>query len=502
MKSSASGGGKVFLVGAGPGDPGLVTVRGLECVRRADVILYDNLAAPALLAYARPEADKKYVGKKRTEHALTQDQINALLIEQARAGRCVVRLKGGDPFLFGRGGEEAEALAAAAVPFEVVPGVSSAMGAAACAGIPLTHREHTSAVTFVTGHEVNKIDWNRVGASETIVVFMGLVSFGEIAQRLIATGRSPSTPAVAVRWATRPDQQVLSGTLSDLAETIARVGLRPPALIIVGEVVRLREKLSWFERRALFGKTIVVTRAREQAGALAARLGELGAHVVEIPTIEIAPPADWKPLDTALARLESFDWLIFTSANGVRFFTQRLDASARDLRALRARLCAIGPATAAALAALHLKIDLMPEEYVAESVVKAFEKIPLEGARLLLPRAAVARDLIPVELEKRGARVTVVEAYRTVPARHTQWPEGFRPDWIAFTSSSTVENFHSLFGLKCLDGVRVASIGPITSATARRLGIQVTAEPADHTIAGLVQAIVSTVAEPGRPPGP
>ncbi len=480
----------VVLIGAGPGDPGLVTVRGLECLRRADVILYDNLAAPALLAQARPDAETTYVGKKRTEHALTQDQINALLIEHARAGRRVVRLKGGDPFLFGRGGEEAEALAAAGIPFEVVPGVSSAMGAAAYAGIPLTHREHTSAVTFVTGHEVDKIDWTHAGAAETIVVFMGLVSFGEIARRLIAAGRAPATPAAAIRWATRPDQRVLTGTLADLAEKIAQTGLKPPTLILVGEVVRLREKLNWFERLPLFGKTVVVTRAPDQAGALAARLAESGANVVRIPTIEIEPPADWKPLDTAVMRLESFDWVIFTSANGVRFFTQRLDASPRDLRALRGRICAIGPATAAALAALHLKVDLMPEEYVAESLVTAFEKIPLEGARILLPRAAVARDLIPKELEKRGARVTVVEAYRTVRPQNVHWNQDFHPDWIAFTSSSTVENFHSLFGAGVLQGVRVASIGPVTSATARRLGIEVSVEPAEHTTEGLVEAIV------------
>lgn len=481
----------VVLVGAGPGDPGLVTVRGLECIRRADVILYDNLAAPALLNYAKPGAEKKYVGKKRAEHALTQEEINAMLVEHARAGRRVVRLKGGDPFLFGRGGEEAEALAAAGIPFEVVPGVSSAMGAAAYAGIPLTHREHTSAVTFVTGHEVDKIDWTRVGASETIVVFMGLVSFGEIARQLMEAGRPASTPAVAVRWATRPDQRTIRGTLGDLAEKIARAGLKPPTLILVGEVVRLREKLSWFERLPLFGRTVVVTRAREQASALAGRLRELGANVVEIPTIEIQPAADWKPLDAAIARLEAFDWLIFTSANGVRGFTQRLDASARDWRGLRARICAIGPATAAALAALHLKVDLMPAEYVAESVVAAFEKIPLEGARILLPRAAVARDLIPKELEKRGAQVTVVEAYRTVPAQGVEWPESLQPDWIAFTSSSTVENFCELFGADRLQGVRVVSIGPITSATARRLGLDVAAEAEEHTVDGLVHALLA-----------
>jgi uroporphyrinogen III methyltransferase/synthase len=403
----------------------------------------------------------------------------------------VVRLKGGDPFLFGRGGEEAEALAAAGIPFQVIPGVSSAMGAAAYAGVPLTHREHTSAVTFVSGHEVEKIDWNQVGASETLVIFMGLVSFGEIAQRLIAAGRAPDTPAVAIRWATRPDQRVVSGTLNDLAGKMAQAALKPPALIIVGEVVRLREKLDWFERLPLFGQTIVITRARDQAGALGSRLTALGAQVVEIPTIEIQPPSDWKPLDAAIARLEGFDWLIFTSANGVRFFTERLDRSQRDLRGLRARICAIGPATAAAVAALHLKVDLMPAEYVAESVVAAFEKIPLEGARVLLPRAAVARDLIPKELEKLGARVQVVEAYRTVKPENASWPESLHPDWVVFTSSSTVENFYALFGSEILNGVRVASIGPVTSATARRLGLRVDVEPEEHTTHAVVKAIVS-----------
>jgi uroporphyrinogen III methyltransferase/synthase len=459
-------------------------------LRGAEVILYDHLAAPALLAFARADVRAIYVGKKRAEHALTQQQINDLLIEHARAGRRVVRLKGGDPFLFGRGGEEAEALADAGIPFEVVPGVSSAMGAAAYAGIPLTHREHTSAVTFVTGHEPEKIDWTRVGASETIVVFMGLVTCGEIAQRLIAGGRSADTPAAAIRWATRRDQRILQGTLADLPGKITEAGLKPPTIIVIGEVVRLSAKLNWFERLPLFGQTVVVTRAREQAPGLSSRLAELGAQVVEIPTIQIERAEDYRPLDAALARLESFDWLIFTSANGVRFFLERLDASARDFRALRARICAIGPATAAALAALHLKVDLMPDEYVAESVLQAFEKIPIEGARILMPRAAVARDLIPIELEKRGARVQVVEAYRTVPARGVTWPEDVRPDWVLFTSSSTVENFVALFGAERLRGVRIGSIGPVTSATARRLGLEVSAEASVHTTHGLVDALV------------
>jgi uroporphyrinogen III methyltransferase / synthase len=490
---------KVYLVGAGPGDPELLTLKGRRILEHADAVLYDHLAPEALLDLAPPQAERLYVGKKKSAHAFTQEEICGLLIERARRGLTVVRLKGGDPFLFGRGGEEAEALADAGIPFEVVPGVTSPLGIAAYTGVPLTHREHTSAVTFVSGHSVAAIDWDRVGHAETLVIFMGLTVFADIARELLARGRAPETPAMAVRWGTRPDQETVAGTLAGLPGLIAARGLKPPATIIVGEVVRLREKLNWFERLPLFGQRIVVTRAKGQADALASRLQALGALAIELPTIEIRPPADPAPLDRAIANLASYDWLIFTSANGVRFFLDRLDRSPVDLRSLQARICAIGPATRAAVEALHLKVDLMGAEYVAEGLLAAFAAHDLAGRRVLLPRAAVARDLVPVELRKRGAQVDVVEAYRTVvPQDAAQrareiFASPRAPDWITFTSSSTVRNFVAIVdaGAEALAGVKVASIGPVTSRTARELGIQVAAEARQFTIDGLVEAVLS-----------
>jgi uroporphyrinogen III methyltransferase/synthase len=468
-------------------------LKGRRLLAQADVVLYDHLAPEALLDLAPPGAERIYVGKKRADHAVSQEEICALLVERARRGLTVVRLKGGDPFIFGRGGEEAEALADAGIPFEVVPGVTTPLGIAAYTGVPLTHRDHTSAVTFVTGHAVEAIDWDKVGHVETLVVFMGLTHFAEIARELIARGRSPETPAMAVRWATRPSQETLTGTLATLPGLLAQSGMKPPATIVVGEVVRLREKLDWYERLPLFGKRIVVTRAREQSDALSARLRALGADAIEVPTIEIRPAADFGPLDTAIEELESYDWLIFTSANGVRFFVERLDRSGRDWRSLRARICAIGPATRAAVEALHLKVDLMGKEYVAEGLLEAFAGQDLAGKRVLLPRAAVARDLVPEELRRRGARVDVAEAYRTVvpedaAERVRRALEG-KPHCVTFTSSSTVQNFVAVAGAESLRGIRVASIGPITSETARGLGIEVTAQAREFTIAGLVEAV-------------
>lgn len=492
---------KVYLVGAGPGDPDLITIKGRRVLESADAVLYDHLAPAALLDLAPAHAERIYVGKKKSEHAFTQEEICAMLIHRARRGMTVVRLKGGDPFLFGRGGEEAEALAEAGVPFEVVPGVTVPLGIAAYSGVPLTHRDHTSAVTFVTGHSVGAIDWDRVGMSETLVIFMGLTAFAEISRELQARGRNPDTPAMAVRWATRPDQETLTGTLATLPGLIERSGMKPPATVILGEVVRLRDRLNWYERLPLFGRRIVVTRAKGQADALSSRLEALGAGIIEMPTIEIQPAADYGPLDQAIAQLGSYDWLIFTSANGVRFFVDRMDASLSDFRSLRARICAIGPATSAAIAALHLKVDLMGKEYVAEGLVKAFAIHQLEGIRMLLPRAAVARDVVPEELRRRGAHVDVVEAYRTVlpdeavPRAREIFGEGRKPDWITFTSSSTVQNFVSVAPPDALTGVRVASIGPITTRTARELGIEVTVEARKFTIDGLVEALL---ANPGQ----
>lgn len=497
MEPLAKTEGIVYLVGAGPGDPELVTVRGLRAIESAEVILYDNLATPSLLTHAPQDAETKYVGRKRAEHAYTQQQINQMLIDYARAGKCVVRLKGGDPYLFGRGAEEAEALADAGIRFEVVPGVTSAVGVASYAGIPLTHRDFTSAATFVTGHDAGLIDWSKLGAAETLVIFMGLTTFGEISRRLIEAGRAPNTPAAAVRWGTRGDQRTIEGTLGTLAAQIRQSGLKPPALIIVGEVVSLRRKLNWFEKLPLFGVSVVVTRAKEQAAALSARLRDLGASVIELPTIETRAPEDWGPLDRAIAGLGTYDWLIFTSANGVRYFIERLDAGAGDLRDLRAKICAIGPATADALGSLHLKVDLMPEQYVAESVLAAFRQHDLENKKMLLPRAAAARDVIPLELEKRGASIDVVAAYQTVPPTASGalaeriFSADEKPDWITFTSSSTVKNFAKLCPPERLQGVRLASIGPVTSQTIRDLGLSVDAEAREYTVGGLVQSILT-----------
>jgi uroporphyrinogen III methyltransferase/synthase len=486
---------KVYLVGAGPGDPGLITVKGRKILERADAVLYDHLANERLLDLAPASAERVYVGKKRSKHEFSQDEIAQMLIERARRGWNVVRLKGGDPFIFARGGEEMEALSAAGIPFEIVPGVTTPLGLAAYTGVPLTHREHTSAVTFVTGHSVEAIDWSKVGAAETIVLFMGLVNFPAIARELIRHGRSPQTPAMAVRWATRPDQQTIAGTLADLPGLIELNSLRPPATIVIGEVVALRERFNWFERLPLFGQRIVVSRGRRQAMELAEPLEALGAETLLLPVIEIRAAENTGPLDRAIECLSEYHWIIFTSVNGVRFFVERLDQSLRDLRALKAKLCAIGPATRAAVEALHLRVDKMPEEYVAESLLDSFAGEDLEGRKILLPRAAAARDLVPAELRKRGAIVDVAEAYRTVipedaSARMREVLER-KPQWITFTSSSTVNNFVKLAGREAVSEMKIASIGPITSATAREHGLNVDVEASPHTIEGLVTALVN-----------
>ena len=487
--------GKVYLVGGGPGDPDLITVKGRSVLEQADVVVYDNLASRELLAFA-PAAQHIYAGKKKSNHSMPQEEISQLLVDQARLGKRVVRLKGGDPFIFGRGGEEMEALVDAGVPYEVVPGVTAALGIAAYNGVPLTHRDHTSVVSFVTGHAPDQIDWSKVGHAETLVLYMGLSYLADISKRMIAAGRSPQTPAMAVRWATRSTQSTLVGTLETLPGLVLQAQMKPPATIVVGAVVALRDKLNWFEKLPLFGKRIVITRAATQAGTLGHQLHELGADVVELPLIAFAPPMDAAPLDAALANLSDYDWLIFTSANGVRYFLDRLDQSPYDLRGLRAKLCAIGPATARELQELHLKVDVIPEEYVAESLVDAMSREALVGKRVLIPRAAVARDVVPIELRKLGAHVDVVETYRTVvPAASEQLAKELfgagKPDWITFTSSSTVKNFLALSGADSLLGVNIASIGPVTSATAKMHCVEVSVEAEPHTIEGLVEAILN-----------
>lgn len=488
---------KVYLVGAGPGDPELITVKGRRLLENADCILYDHLASSDLLDLAPASAERIYVGKKKSEHALSQEEICSLLVERGKRGLTVVRLKGGDPFIFGRGGEEAEALADAGLAFEVVPGVTSPLGIAAYTGVPLTHRDHTSVVTFITGHDVSKIDWSKVGTSETLVIFMGISHFDEIARCIVAGGRSAGTPAMAVRWGTRPDQEVLTGTLESLPGLIHAHALKPPATIVVGDVVRLHGKLNWYERLPLFGQRIVVTRAREQAAALAALLHNLGAEVIELPTIDIRAADDYTALDNAIKNLREYGWLIFTSANGVRFFFERLDRSQLDLRAIKGRICAIGPATRDALERFHLKVDCVAEEYVAEGLLKALAAFDLAGVRVLIARAAVARDLLPTELARRGAQVEVVEAYRTAAppdlAQLAAGELGRKPDWITFTSSSTAQNLVDAVGAEALRGVKCASIGPVTSATLRQNGIPVAVEASIYTIPGLIQALLDNL---------
>jgi uroporphyrinogen III methyltransferase/synthase len=482
--------GKVYLIGAGPGDPDLITWKGRKLLAIADAILYDHLAPEALLDLAPKQAERIYVGKKKSIHAFTQEEICAMMIDRVRRGLTVVRLKGGDPFIFGRGGEEIEALADAGIAYEVVPGVTSPLGIAAYTGVPLTHRDHTKLVTFVTGHDAAAIDWSKVGQTETLVIFMGIHFIRQITSEIMKYGRSGETPAMCVRWGTRPDQQTIVGTLATIADQIESSDMRPPATVILGEVVQLHDKLTWFERLPLFNRRICVTRAREQALELSEKLRALGADVIEFPVIEIRPPADTAPLDTAIENLAGYDWLIFTSVNGVRYFMERLDASAWDLRLLRARICAIGPTTRRAVEALHLKVDLMPAEYVAEGLIDALGNtgFSLFDKKILIPRAAVARDVIPVELRRLGASVDVVEAYRNViPTPTAKIP---KPDWITFTSSSTVKNYIEIAGRESLDGVRVASIGPVTSETARSLGLTVDAEARPYTIDGLVAALV------------
>ncbi|HYL37213.1 MAG TPA: uroporphyrinogen-III C-methyltransferase [Bryobacteraceae bacterium] len=487
---------KVYLVGAGPGDPDLITWKGRKLLAQADAVLYDHLANEHLLELTRKDCERIYVGKKRAVHAFPQEEVYRMMIERARRGLIVVRLKGGDPFIFGRGGEELEALAEAGIAFEVVPGVTSPLGIAAYSGVPLTHRAHTKLVTFVTGHDVAGIDWSKTGQSETLVIFMGIGAIHEITREIILHGRSPETPAIAVRWGTRPDQETVTGTLGNIADRIDEAHMKPPATVIIGEVAALHDKLSWYEKLPLFGCRIVVTRAPDQAAELSDRLRALGADALELPVISIQPPADPGPLDRAIACLDSYDWLIFTSVNGVRFFLERMDRSPHDLRSLKAKICAIGPATRRAVEKLHLKVDLMPGEYVAESLVRAFSSQALSGKRMLLPRAAVARDLIPAELSKLGAHVDVVEAYRNVvpaeAAEHARqiFSAGQKPDWITFTSSSTVHNLIAAAGGESLQGVRIASIGPVTSETARAHGLTVHAEARQFTLDGLVEAIL------------
>jgi len=484
----------VYLVGAGPGDPGLLTVRGAELLRRADVVVHDRLSAEELLDLAPPHADRIDVGKAPGHARVPQEGINRLLVEHGRTGRTVVRLKGGDPTVFARGGEEAMALAEAGIPFEIVPGITSAIAAPAYAGIPVTQRFSSTSFTVVTGHEDpsigedGSVDWDAVArVGGTIVVLMGVGRIRAITDRLLAAGRAPDTPAAAVIWGTRPEQRTVRATLATLADQ----DLASPATIVIGAVAAL--DLAWFERRPLFGRTVAVTRARAQASSLVARLRELGAEAVEVPAIRIDDPADGGAGLRAVAdRLGTFDWVVLTSPNGA----ERLLAACRDARAFgSARVAAIGPGTADALRAGNVVADLVPERFVAEGLLEVFPDPPAGGGRVLIARAAEARDVLPEGLRSRGWEVDVVEAYRTVRGEPTddELAAVAAADVVTFTSSSTVRNF-----LAVSDVVPpvVACIGPVTADTARELGLTVDVEAAEHTIDGLLDALVAHLYRP------
>jgi uroporphyrinogen III methyltransferase / synthase len=493
--------GKVYLVGAGPGDLGLVTLRAKECIENADAIIYDHLANPDASGWARDDAEIIYVGKTPGESPISQQEINALLIEKAREGKQVVRLKGGDPFVFGRGAEEAQVIAEAGIPFEIVPGITSSIAGPAYAGIPMTHRAHNSHVTFFTGHEdpakaESAIDYAALAKlGGTQVMLMGVERLGSITSEMMKHGVRGDLPVALVRWATTGQQETLTGTLQNIAQKAVSNDFAAPAVAVFGEVVALRDKLNWYEKRPLLGKRIVVTRTRKQASVLSSKLRAMGAHVIELPTIRIEPPSDLREFAELVQDAHIYDWIVFTSANGVEAFFNiffRLYDDAREIGG--ARIAAIGPATAQRVKDFHLHVDLQPEEFVAEDIVREFKKQgSIENLKVLLVRAEKARDVLPKELLALGAIVDEAFAYRTVPetrdtsgARRRLAKDG--ADLITFTSSSTVENFLAL-GLPWPNGMQVASIGPITSKTARNNGLKIDVEAKQHDIDGLVEAI-------------
>ena len=495
--------GKVSLIGAGPGDPGLLTLKGLERLRQADVIVYDALINPALLEWAKPHAPKIYVGKRGKQHAKEQSEINDILVRQAQRGRRVARLKGGDPLVFGRGGEEAMHLYDNGIPFEIIPGVSSASGAPAYAGIPLTDRRAGSMVTMVTGHEgrgksIASVDWSRISRQSTLVIFMGLEQLPFITERLQRHLWDAKTPAAAIRWGSTPQQVVVEGTLGDIAAKTEAAGLTSPVLIVIGKVVSLRKKLRWFDTQPLFGKKIVITRAAEQAQEFSSLLEDQGAEVIAFPTIQIVPPKNYAALDQAIQNIDRYDWVLFTSVNGVKGFFERMTALGRDVRDLKgARLGAIGPKTSAQLTQRGLRVDAFPEEYRAEALADIVGEV--KGCAVLLACAEEARDVLSKTLEARGAKVTLAPVYRTIKTSRAATPikqlllQG-QVDVVTFTSSSTVDGFMQHFTARqknrIFEKTKAAAIGPITAATLRDYGIRPAIRASRYTIEALAQAIV------------
>ncbi len=502
--------GKVYLVGAGPGDPGLITVRGKYLLEKAEVLVYDYLASPKLLKHVPKDAKLIYAGKRGgVKHTHTQEEINQMLVDHAREGKLVVRLKGGDPFIFGRGGEEVQELFKAGIPFEVVPGVTSATAAATYAGIPITHRGYTGSVAFLTGHEdptkeSSNIDWARLATGVgTLVVYMGIKNLPIIVDNLIRHGRDPKTPVAVVRWASTPEQRSVIGTLDTIVDVVKENGIKPPSLIIVGEVVRLKETVDWYEKRPLFGRKIIVTRTREQASELVAGLEEYGADCIECSTINIEPVESYEILDSELERLNEYHWILFTSINGVKYFFERLYALGMDARDLKGPdIAVVGKSTADFLLNYGVHADLIPEVFTGEGLAESLLDKGVEGRNILIPRAQQAREILPETLRGAGAQVTVAPVYRNVP------PQGRKDalraileagdiDMITFTSSSTVRNFLTMVEAtdqdelqRLLAGSKIAVIGPITAKTVTDNGLKVDVVPDEYSIEAMVQAIV------------
>lgn len=527
--------GKVYLVGAGPGDIGLLTVKGLRCLEKADVVIYDFHLNAQILNYINHDAEFIYAGKRGGHHEMTQDEINDVMVRKAREGKIVCRLKGGDPFVFGRGGEEAEVLAKNGIDFEIVPGVSSAIAAPAYAGIPLTHRLYSSTFAVIPGYEdatkgSSSIDWSKLATGVgTLVILMAIRNIENLVEKLIKNGRSPDTPVAVIRWGTRPDQRTIVSTLRDLVSEIKENEIKPPSVIVVGDVVRLRDSLKWYENLPLFGQRILVT--REHSGGFE-RLEELGAEIIELPTIEIQPPLDYSELDSCINRIDSYNWIVFTSANGVRYFLKRffeLDRDIRDLKGLK--VCAIGSKTAAEIKRYGIKVDLVPDEFRAEGLIEAFikeaEKMrdlepkkgigdpelptsqlpnflisePLNRLRILLPRAEVAREVFPEKIRSLGGHIDIPVTYRAVrPDMHGKRLKRFlkegRVTIATFTSAATFKNFLEIMGedaIELLRGVKIAVIGPVTAEAIEKKGLKVDIMPKKATIEAMVEEIIKSV---------
>ncbi len=494
--------GKVYLVGAGPGDIGLLTVRGLRCLQKADVVVYDFHLNAQILNYIKKEAEFVYAGKRGGHHEMTQDEINNTLVEKALEGKIVCRLKGGDPFVFGRGGEEAQVLAREGIEFEVVPGISSAIAVPAYAGIPLTHREYASSFVVLPGNEAStkeesSIDWRFLAAQKgTIVFLMAVKNIGQVTQRLIEYGKPADTPVAVIRWGTRADQRTVVSTLSEVPEAVANHVIRPPAVVVIGDVVRLRAQLNWYERKPLFGQRILITRPYKEEYE---PLESLGAEIIEFPTIEVVPPESYRDLDRAIDNINSYDWIVFTSANGVRFFFRRYFELERDVRDLKGiKICAVGSSTASSVREYGIKVDLVPESFRAEGLIDAFGGMDsVKGLRILLPRADVAREVFPERIRQLGGMIDVPVTYRAVrPERHAKRLQRFlkegRITIATFTSGATFTNLCEMLGddvIELLRDVTIVAIGPVTKKEIEKRGLQVKIMPGKATIADMVDAI-------------